>query len=52
MKIETLLTTKASEELAKEVKKDLEKEDVAIATILDKCERENCGGKCKGTRQA
>ena len=33
-KIETTLTTKASEELADEIEKDLEKEDVAIASIL------------------
>lgn len=40
-KIEVILTTKASQELANEVEKDLEKEDVAMASILEKdCGRE------------
>lgn len=49
MEIKTYLTTKASEDLAKEVEKDLEKEDVAIAKILEK----DCGRKqCKNCREA
>ena len=34
-KIETTLTTKASEELADEIEKDLEKDDISIASILE-----------------
>lgn len=49
MEVKTLLTTKASEELAKEVEKDLEKEDVAIAKVLEKCGN---GCRCKNSGQA
>lgn len=46
--MEVILTTKASESLKQEVEKDLEKEDVAMATILDK---EACGKQRKSSGQ-